>query len=70
MKAEPTSVTAAKMCRQAPFQVFLGVLSEKAAAIQLRYLCGVDSRRELDSNVRAARRFHEIRQRFAYGAEK
>lgn len=67
MTTEPTSVTAGRLCRQPEFQAFLGVPSEKAAAIQLRYLCGIKSRRELDTNPRADRRFHEIRQRFAYG---
>lgn len=67
MTSEPTSVTAGRLCRHQPFQTFLGVPSERAAAIQLRYLCGVQSRRELDTNIRAKRRFHELRKQFAYG---
>lgn len=67
MTTEPTSVTAGRLCREPSFQAFLGVPNANAAAIHVRRVCGVKSRREFDTNIRAARRFHEIRQRFAYG---
>lgn len=69
MTTEPTSVTAGRLCRQPSFQAFLGVPDANAAAIHVRRVCGIKSRRELDTNVRAARRFHTMRRQFAYGSQ-
>lgn len=61
------STTAGRMCCNPEFQQFLGVTSADAAATYVRRHCGVASRRELDTNPEAARKWHELRRRFAYG---
>lgn len=61
------ATTAALLCANPRFQAFIGVDSTEAAADHVRRVCGVSSRRELDTDVKAAQRFHELRQRFAYG---
>lgn len=58
---------AAIMCGNAKFQAYLGVKDADEAAASLRRLCGVKSRRELDECPAAAKRFHELRKKFAYG---
>lgn len=55
------------MCSNPKFQAWLGVDGADEAAASLRRMCGVKSRRELDECPAAARRFHEVRRRFAYG---
>ena len=61
------AATAALLCANPRFQAHIGVDSSEAAADHVRRVCGVSSRRELDSNNQAAERFHELRRRFAYG---
>lgn len=58
---------AAIMCTNPKFQAYLGVKDADEAAASLRRLCGVQSRRDLDECPAAAKRFHELRKRFAYG---
>lgn len=59
--------TAAILCGNPDFQKHLGVTCAESAAAAVRRHCGVASRRELDEKPEAARKFHELRQRFAYG---
>lgn len=59
--------TAAVLCSNPRFQAYLGVDGAAAAADHVRRVCGVSSRRELDSDARAAERFHQLRRGFAYG---
>ncbi len=54
------SAWAALACKNPAFQRFLQVDSEPAAVAKLRALCGIESRRELDSDTEAAQRFHEV----------
>lgn len=58
---------AAIMCGNPKFQAYLGVNGADEAAAILRRMCGVKSRSELDECPAAARRFHDLRQQFAYG---
>ncbi|KQQ94967.1 hypothetical protein [Massilia sp. Leaf139] len=52
-------------CRERAFQQFLGVDGEQAAAIRVKELCEVSSRRELDQDEAARGRWNErIRQRY------
>ena len=62
-----TSTTAALMGQNPAFQRYLGADSEQAAAQVLRERCEIKSRSELDTDPRAAARFHAIRKAFAYG---
>lgn len=47
-------------CREPLFWKFLGVSNEQDAIEAIYSKCGVTSRAELDSQVSAAKRFHEI----------
>lgn len=58
---------AAVLCANPLFQAYIGVDSTEAAAGHVRRVCGVSSRRELDTDPKAAKRFHELRRQFAYG---
>lgn len=60
------SKLAGMLCGNPQFQSYLGVTNSESAAAVVRRQCGVSSRRELDRNLEAARRFHEIRRAFAY----
>jgi len=52
-------------CKEQPFQQFLGVTDEKAAASRVKELCEVGSRAELDRDAAAQARWNErIRQRY------
>ncbi|HCP79415.1 MAG: hypothetical protein CML16_14840 [Pusillimonas sp.] len=57
---------AAMLCANPDFQKHVGVNSAEKAAVYVRKHCGVTSRRELDQSEAAAKRFHELRKRFAY----
>ena len=61
-----TSTTAALMGQNPEFQRYLGADSEQAAAQVLRERCEIESRSELDTDPRAAERFHALRKAFAY----
>ncbi|GAA4321884.1 hypothetical protein GCM10023144_01440 [Pigmentiphaga soli] len=58
---------AGQLCAQPAFQRWLGATTSEQAAEAVRARCGIQSRRELDTNPDAARRFHAIRRGFAYG---
>lgn len=58
--------TAAILCGNPRFQAHIGVTNTESAASYVRRTCGVSSRRELDRDEQAARRFHELRRAFAY----
>jgi hypothetical protein len=52
-------------CREQPFQQFLGVDGEQAAAGRVKELCEVSSRGDLDRDQAAHARWNErIRQRY------
>lgn len=67
MTAHKDSRTAGILCNNPEFQTHLGATCAESAAAALRRQCGIASRRELDRNPEAARKFHEIRRQFAYG---
>lgn len=54
------------LCNNPDFQEHLGATCPESAAAALRRQCGIASRRELDRNPEAARKFHELRREFAY----
>lgn len=60
---------AGMLCGNPDFQRFMKVTNAEMAAAAVRRHCGVASRRELDEKPEAARKFHELRKRFAYGAD-
>ncbi|VCU70847.1 hypothetical protein PIGHUM_02926 [Pigmentiphaga humi] len=60
-----TSTTAALMGRNPAFQRYLGADNEQAARDALCRRCEIESRRELDTDPRAAERFPALRQGFA-----
>jgi len=68
MSAQSLSRAAGMLCGNPDFQASIGVTSAESAAAHVRRHCQVASRRELDTNKDAAKRFHELRRRFAYGA--
>lgn len=57
------------LCNNPDFQAHLSVTNAEMAAAAVRRHCGVASRRELDEKPEAARKFHELRKRFAYGEQ-
>lgn len=60
------STWVAMRCRETEFQRFLQVKTEAEAVAAVRTRCGVQSRREFDTDTAKARRFHElIRKPFA-----
>lgn len=67
MIQQPNARQAGIMCGNPKFQAWLGANDADEAAANLRRMCGVKSRHELDKCPAAARRFHELRRRFAYG---
>lgn len=62
-----TSTTAAILCTNPRFQAWLGASDADEAAQVLRERCQVASRRDLDTDRQAAKRFHALRRTFAYG---
>lgn len=60
----PRSQQAALACADLAFQRWLGVSSTDAAVEQVRKLCGVLSRRELDQQPTAADRWDAMRARY------
>lgn len=58
---------AGALCGNPRFQAYVGACDAESAAEYIRRVCGVASRRDLDSDARAAERFHELRRRFVYG---
>lgn len=58
---------AGMLCNNPRFQEFIGVTCSESAAAYVRRVCKVTSRRELDLNPDAAKRFHQIRRMYAYG---
>jgi len=67
MSTTKDSVAAGMLCRNPRFQAHIGATCPESAAAHVRRVCGVSSRRELDRNPEAARKFHELRRQFAYG---
>ncbi|WP_369326524.1 hypothetical protein AB6N01_20580 [Alcaligenes nematophilus] len=63
------STASAILCHNPRFQAYLGVACNEAAAAHVRHVCGVTSRRELDTNKKAAERFHTLRRQFVYGGK-
>lgn len=61
------STVAGMLCGNPKFQAYLGVTNSEDAAMHIRRTCGVLSRRDLDRDEQAAKRFHELRKAFAYG---
>lgn len=61
------SVLSGLMCNNPKFQAYLGVTNAEDAAMHVRRTCGVLSRRDLDRDEEAAKRFHELRKAFVYG---
>lgn len=57
------------LCSNPRFQQHIGATCAESAAAAVRRHCGVASRRELDEKPEAARKFHELRKRFAYGEQ-
>jgi len=65
----PSNARTAAILGQNPrFQAFCNAQNADEAAEFVRCYCGVDSRRDLDTNLDARERFHELRRAFAYGA--
>jgi hypothetical protein len=60
MTTQRLSVWLALRCKEAPFQRFLRVTTEKEAVRAVRATCKVRSRSEIDRDEAAARRFHEL----------
>lgn len=50
---------AAMLCQQPEFMTFAGCTSAEDAAAFVRRTCGIQSRRELDHDPRAAKLFHD-----------
>lgn len=48
------------LCNEGAFQKFMGVNSAELAAANLRNVCGVASRADLDSDGEAARKFKDL----------
>jgi len=69
MTQQRLSRLAGMLCGNPRFQAYIGATCPESAAAFVRRQCGVASRRELDRNEQAAKRFHELRRRFAYGSE-
>lgn len=69
MTHHPNARQAGIMCNNPEFQAHLGATCAESAAAALRRQCGIASRRELDRNPEAARKFHELRRAFAYQGE-
>lgn len=61
------STAAGMLCGNPKFQAYLGVTNAEDAAMHIRRTCGVLSRRDLDRDEQAAKRFHELRKAYAYG---
>lgn len=70
MQRQSLARLAGMMCNQPAFMQFCGVTSSDDAAAFVRRTCGVKSRAELDKDRAAAKRFHEMRQAFAYGVSR
>jgi hypothetical protein len=47
-------------CKESMFQAFIGAYDELEATSAVRALCGVESRRELDTDPTAAERCHSL----------
>ena len=69
MNPQPLSKLAGMLCGNPAFQKSVGATCAQSAAVIVRRKCGVTSRRELDRNEAAAKRFHELRKAFAYGGQ-
>lgn len=54
-------------CEQPKFLAFSGADSADEAKRFILNTCGVESRKELDTNADAAAKFHAMRRRYAYG---
>lgn len=61
------SKLAGMLCGNPKFQQALGATNAESAAAVVRRHCKIASRRELDTNPEAAKRFHELRRAAAYG---
>ena len=71
-KLGPLAILAVRWCRDPMFLGWLGLPDEAAAKRHMQEVCGIESRRELDTNVYAAEHFHNAyRKRFqAYLQER
>lgn len=63
-KGGPLSKNAAALCRDEEFWAFSGMKTEEEATAYLRHYCGITSRRELDHNEEAARKYHQLKSEF------
>ena len=68
MRKNSNARQAGIMCGTPKFQAWLGANDADEAGACLRRMCGVKSRSELDECPAAAKRFHDVRRRFAYEA--
>lgn len=59
MKPQLLSTWVALRCKEADFQRFLQVKTEADAVAAVRSKCGVQSRREFDTDAGAAQRLHQ-----------
>lgn len=55
---------AGMLCANPVFQKWCGTSSSEDAAAFVREFCGIQSRRQLDTNSESAARFHTLRRRF------
>lgn len=55
---------AGMLCKQVPFQEFLGIAGEDAAAQELCKRCGIESRTELHGNEKAQAAFDDLMQEY------
>lgn len=69
MKEQSNARLAGILCNNPDFQSHLGATCPESAATALRRQCGIASRRELDTNPEAAKKFHAMRRAFAYQGE-
>lgn len=60
MATQRLSNWVALRCKEPAFRFFLRAEDEAAAVSSVRSICGVVSRRELDTDPAAARRFHTL----------
>jgi len=59
-KVGPLCMLAVKWCRDPEFLNWLAMDSEKGAASCVKVVCGIESRKELDTDPAAAERFHSL----------
>lgn len=65
----PLGKLAVMWCKDPNFRAFFGCADEDEAKQYILDACGVDSRKEIDSNPEAKRKFNEIRISFVNGVQ-